>query len=50
MLPIPEIQAHYERSGGEAVGSSPEEFRGLIASELSRMERIVKLTGVIWEQ
>jgi tripartite-type tricarboxylate transporter receptor subunit TctC len=50
VLKLPEIRAHYERIGGEAVGNSPEEFRVFIASDLARMERIVKLTGVKMEQ
>ncbi len=50
VLRRPEIRAHYERIGGEAVGSSPEEFRDFIAAELARMERMVKLTGVKMEQ
>jgi len=47
---MPDILAVHEKSGSVSVGSSPGEFRELIASEAARWQRIVKEAGITLEE
>ena len=45
----PDIVASMHNTGIQAVGGSPEDFRGVIADELIKWQRMVKITGVKME-
>jgi tripartite-type tricarboxylate transporter receptor subunit TctC len=46
----PELKADLDRSGTEAVGSTPEEFAAFIEAEQARWGRMLKVTGVKLEE
>jgi tripartite-type tricarboxylate transporter receptor subunit TctC len=40
-LQLPAVKARLEEMGGEARGSTPEEMRNLVASELQRWTQVI---------
>ncbi len=42
----PEVRERIVAEGGEVIGSSPEEFRGIIKSEMARWAQVVRNAGV----
>ena len=43
---LPEIASRLAEDGGEPIGSTPEQFRQLIRTEVPRWRKIIKDTGL----
>jgi len=42
----PEIRDHFERAGIEPIGSSPEDFAGLVRSDIAKFRKIAREAGI----
>ena len=45
-LSQPDVQAEFRKDGLEPAGSSVEQFRSLVSSELAKWEKVIKATGI----
>lgn len=46
VLQEPEVKARLLSQGADAIGSSPEQFRSQIATEITRFDRLIKAAGI----